>query len=593
MTQALVHRGPDGNAVAVSSGMSLGHARLAILDPRPEGDQPMWNHDRTIAIVFNGEIYNYRALRDAEKLPCTTGTDTEVLLRLYEKHGIDCVTWLRGMFAFAIADTRTGTLHLVRDPMGIKPLYTATINGALHFASEMRVLMQVLATKPTLDERSLARFLRLQYVPGPTTMCQGIESVPPGTIITACQGKETRRSFRTQIAAVPYFASRRECAAYLPELFDAVVREQLVSDRPVGLFLSGGMDSSILLHHMARQTSHAIRTFTVRFEATEEEGAARFNTDADLAKHTAEYYGTEHTELLITAADFRDAYAATAEALDQPNADHVSVAQYLLAKRAKASVDVVLTGAGGDELFGGYPRYRIGRILHTIRWMPPYLRRIAARAMGYPPDVLAMTPSATLLARLLARPHAEWTALTRGDWFDTADDTNTWFAERWKEHATREPLRRMMETDRATWLIDESLRLVDGTTMASGLEARVPFLDPLIIDTALATPATWHVGWRRTKTLLKDAYQDLLPPHLFSLAKASFYPPLAKWLRRECGELVSDALRNPLVMQYCQIPKIEAVMQRHQSKEQYGLHVLHAIIQLAAWHARVYQTNEN
>jgi asparagine synthase (glutamine-hydrolysing) len=204
MTKALIHRGPDGNATEVSHGVSLGHARLAILDPRPDGDQPMWNDARTIVIVFNGEIYNYQALRQAEQFDCRTGTDTEVILKMYEKYGIDCVQYLRGMFAFGLYDTRSQTMHLARDTSGIKPLYLSSIDGRIHFASEMRSLMTAFKAKPALNMRSLSRYLRLQYVPGPETMCEGIESLTPGTIVTVAGGKETRRTFKTAVAPMTF-----------------------------------------------------------------------------------------------------------------------------------------------------------------------------------------------------------------------------------------------------------------------------------------------------------------------------------------------------------------------------------------------------
>lgn len=585
MTERLVHRGPDGHSFSVEQGASLGHARLAILDPRPEGDQPMWNAARTIGIVYNGEIFNYRSLREEEKLPCRTNTDTEVLLHLYERYGMEFVHRLRGMFAFGIFDVRTQTWHLARDSGGIKPLFIAYPKGSLAFASEMRALLAAFDTKPAINETALSLYLRLQYVPGPETLCEGIESLPPGTILSWRDGKEERQSFLPIEEVQP--TSKHAFVQSFPGRMDSVVAEHLISDKPVGLFLSGGMDSSIVLHHMAQHTSHPIKTFTVRFEATEEEGAARFNTDADLAQKTAKYYGTDHRELFLTADLYRTHYEATARSLDQPNADSVSVAQFLLAKEAKKHVDVVLSGAGGDECFGGYPRYRIARILRELRPVPAAARALLAHFFGYPGDVLALQPGAALAERLLARSSEECAAIVRGGWFDPGATTQL-FTKRFAALPTVDPVTAFMEFDRTLWLVDESLRLADATTMGSGLECRVPFVDPRILAAARATSSKQHVSLTRTKALLKDTYRPHLPPHLFTLKKASFYPPLAKWLRREAAPLAEHMLSHPRIAEYFDVNLLRRLFEMHRNKEGYHLHALSSVIQLSYWFDTVY-----
>ena len=482
MTEALAHRGPDGAGTFTGHGVSLGHARLAILDPRPEGNQPMWNEDRTVAIVYNGEIFNFRELKERFALRCITGTDTEVLLKLYEAEGTRFVSHLIGMFAFALFDTRTKTWMLARDTSGIKPLFVSYPKGELHFASEMRSLLSALPTKPALNLRSLSHYLRLQYVPGPETLCEGIESLPPGTLLTWKAGREERLTF-TAPGGSPAIPTRTVFRETFPDLMDQCVRDHLVSDKPVGIFLSGGMDSSIVLHHMRHYAATPIKTFTVRFEATKEEGAKRFNTDADLAAQTAKHYGTDHTEILLTADTYRTLYRDTARSLDQPNADSVSVAQFLLAHEAKKHVDVVLSGAGGDELFGGYPRYRIARILSSLRLIPPHARSLVGSAFGYPGDVLCMHPGSLLAERLLARPGKEIEQIVQGDWFDRAA-TATLFAERFARLPGKDPVRTFMEFDRHLWLVDESLRLADALIGATAIEH----------GQALLTANTKHYG---------------------------------------------------------------------------------------------------
>ncbi len=590
MLPALRHRGPDGDAVVITNGASLGHARLAILDPRPEGDQPMWNDAKTTVIVYNGEIFNYRELRDRYRLDCRTGTDTEVLLKLFDRFGMGFVPELRGMFAFGIFDIQKNEWHLARDTGGIKPLFVAYPKGKLHFASEMRALMSALPSKPALNMQSLSLYLRLQYIPGPQTMCDGIESLPPGTILHWCDGREERTRFEVHVDQTPSYSSRNAFSTDFPSLMDRVVADHLISDKPVGIFLSGGMDSSIVLHHMNNHASKPIKTFTVRFDATKDEDEARFNRDAVLAAQTAKHYGTDHHEITLTANLCRQIYADCACALDQPNADSVAMAQFVLAHEAKKHVDVVLCGAGGDELFGGYPRYRVARILLMLRPIPASMRGVAAKKLGYPSDVLAMQPGSALAERLLARPAAEIMEYTRGDWFDPSATTEL-FHERFRTlHLENDPIREFMEFDRHTWLVDESLRLADAMTMASGLECRVPFLDPLIIAASHATPAKWHVSLKRTKCLLKDTYQPLLPPHLFALGKSSFYPPLAKWLRRECKPLIDEALAGKRIGELFNTDVLQRIADEHIERKRYGLHTVSTIIQLHEWFERVYDT---
>ncbi|HVW66379.1 MAG TPA: asparagine synthase (glutamine-hydrolyzing) [Candidatus Peribacteraceae bacterium] len=585
MTQCLVHRGPDGNAVVTTHGASLGHARLAILDPRPEGDQPMWNESRTAVIVYNGEIYNYRQLREEEKFDCKTTTDTEVLLKLFDRYGMEFVKRLKGMFAFGIYDTRKRTWYLARDTSGIKPLFIAYSNGRLHFASEMRALLAAFPVKPAINLQGLSLFMRLQYVPGPQTLVQDIESLPPGVILEWSDKGETLTRFRAE-AETPSFASKEDFGRDFPALMDDVVRDHLVSDKPVGIFLSGGMDSSIVLHHMSHHASKPIKTFTVRFDATEKEGAKRFNADADFAAKTAKFYGTDHHELLLTADLYREFYKDTARSLDQPNADTVSVAQFLLSREAKKHVDVVLNGSGGDELFGGYPRYRVARILHELRHLPGSVRSLIGGIIGHPRDVLRLQPGPELAERLLARPIEEIDDVASGTWFDGLATAHL-FQKRFSHLQNDDPVRAFMEFDRGLWLVDESLRLADATTMGSGLECRVPFLDPRVIAASHATPSHWHVAMKRTKALLKDTYKPLLPPHLFSLEKSSFYIPFAKWLRREASPLVEEALENPHIGELFDIGRIRALYDEHKNGG-YHLHTLSSLIQLSNWFETVY-----
>ena len=585
MTEALRHRGPDHQEWIAENGISLGHARLSILDPRPEGNQPMWSPGKKSVITYNGEVYNYRFLREKYHLSCRTNSDTEVLLLLYELLGERFVHELSGMYAFALYDFQKKKWILARDPSGMKPLFLSFPDGKLHFASELRTLLHALPTKPALNMRSLSLYLSLQYVPGPDTLCEGISQLPRGTMLTVAEDGTQKRTPITPNTEKVHFASKRAFRREFPGLMSTAVSDHLVSDKPVGVFLSGGMDSSIVLHHMTEFASPPIRTFTVRFEASKEEDAGRINRDADLAKLTAAHYKTDHHEILFTAERCREVYAATARALDQPNADSVAMAQYVLAEEAKKSVDVVLSGAGGDELFGGYPRYRIAYILERLGPLRALLRFLPS----LPKDIGQFRSGPALAARLLGRPQEELTGMVRGEWFDPAC-TLSLFTEHFRSVTSGDAIRTFMEVDRAIWLVDESLRLADAVTMAHGLEQRIPFLDPTIIEAARSTPGSWHVGWKRTKALLKDTYRPFLPPHLKTLSKASFFPPLAKWIRRECAPLVSESFDHPRIRELFDTDLLRNRFEQHRTRERYSLHMLSAVVQLRHWFEEVYDS---
>jgi len=250
-------------------------------------------------------------------------------------------------------------------------------------------------------------------------------------------------------------------------------------------------------------------------------------------------------------------------------------------------VDVALTGAGGDELFGGYPRYRIAHILQKSRHIPPPLRAVVAKLVGHPSDVVSLHPGPLLAERLLARPVSEFKSIIRGEWFQP-EATTQLFTKLFDEFRQKDAVRTFMEFDRHLWLADESLRLTDATTMGSGLEGRVPFLDPRIITAIKDTPSSWHVSMNQTKFLLKQAYRPLLPQHLFTLKKASFYPPLAKWIRREASPLVEEMLENPHIQELCDTDALRLVFQEHTNHTKYHLHILSSLIQLSNWFETVY-----
>lgn len=584
MVSALGHRGPDAQNTWVQHGVSFGHTRLAILDPTPAGVQPMHSTSGNTTIVFNGEIYNFKALIQQFNLQVTTRTDTEVLLALYEKIGIECIQYLRGMFAFALFDHVKNTVYLARDPHGLKPLYYTQQGSILYFASETKALLKALPNRPSINAEALSLYVRHRYVPCPHTLLNGVYSARPGEVLQWSNGAlKTLQVYRSH-PNKPY-------SPVTPQGIKNVLQESvaahLVSDKPIGLFLSGGLDSSICLYHMREAGVTNIKTFTVRFAIEPGEGEEKFNADATIAKRTAGLFETDHTEITITAKDCAAAYAEAAYFLDQPNANPTAVVQYLLSKKAKQAVDVVLTGIGGDELFGGYGHYRIARILQLLQWVPPAMRSSIGSLFGKSSDLWQTALGAPFIERMRIMPANKANALLAGDWF--ADSMNTQNIQQHyaaiKSHNT---VHAIMEYDRLGWLADEALHLADASTMGAGLEARTPFLDTNVLALAHTINPAKHSTLKTTKALLRNAYADVLPVEVVQLRKAGFFPPFAKWVRRDCKPLLDEALESTYLESYFNKSAMQSLAAKHHTGEQYAFHELTMLIQLHYWFKEIY-----
>lgn len=584
MVSCLGHRGPDAKNTWVQAGMSFGHTRLAILDPTPAGVQPMQSSTGNTTIVFNGEIYNFKALVQQFNLQVSTKTDTEVLLKLYEKIGIECIQHLRGMFAFALFDHTKEVLYIARDSHGLKPLYYAQQEGVLYFASETKALLKALPSKPTINTEALSLYVRHRYVPTPYTLLSGVQSVKPGEVLQWSNGAlKTIQVYRSH-PSNSYSPVKKQG---IKQVMQQSVAAHLVSDKPVGLFLSGGLDSSICLYHMRQAGVQNIQTFTVRFAIEPGEGEQKFNADATIAKRTAELFKTNHTELLVTAKDCADAYAQTTRFLDQPNANPTAVVQYLLSKKAKQQVDVVLTGIGGDELFGGYGHYRVASILQALQWVPPAMRSSLGTLIGRSSDLWQKELGAPFIERMRIMPSNKATALLAGNWFQPNSNTH-YIQQQFAAIKSTNTVHTIMEYDRLGWLVDEALRLADGSTMGAGLEARTPFLDKNVLALAYNINPVKHTTFNTTKALLRRAYKDVLPLEVVQLRKAGFFPPFAKWLRRDCKVLLDETLESTYLQPYFNKEAVRTLAAKHHTGEQYAFHELTMLIQLHYWFKEVY-----
>ena len=581
------HRGPDGSRVWEGRGITLGHNRLAIIDLSDRSLQPMQSTDARYSIVFNGEIYNYAELR-AELIgqySFKTESDTEVLLAAYIRWGMDMFPKLRGMFAFGIWDTQTSELLLARDHMGIKPLYYTIQNGVLTFSSEIPALLTGERTR-TLDSKSLAFYLSQEYVPGPSTLACGVEKLRPGQVLRFKEGVAHLSSFLEASLTSSEGVSRG-----LYDTIDAAVKRQLVSDRPVGAYLSGGFDSSIVVHHMTKYTPHA-KTYSVDFEPVpgQEADSDKFNHDARLAEKTAAFYVADHTTFRITLEDVHATIEKASAGANEPIANSTAITQFLLSDFVrKDGVVVVLGGDGGDELFGGYTRHRIAVAAHLYQKFPTVVQRMVSRLSPRAGKLGTPFGSAFHMA-LMAKDEKKInpflvTQLPINDtirsYFDAAYSALPLTAQ------PMHPVDAFMRVDRETWLPDECFVRSDYASMAHGVELRVPFVDLDVVQAADRIPI-----WKKTfphegKRIIRETYRPYLPSYLYKEPKRGWLSPAAKWFR---DPTIGTLARNVLSSGYYggldsvfDWKRVEEMLDAHIEKRGYYLYPLWNILVLQIW----------
>ncbi len=558
MANALRHRGPDdaGQWVEPSVGIALGHQRLAIVDLSASGHQPMASANQQSWIVFNGEIYNHQELRadlQAMGQSFCGRSDTEVLLSALEAWGVEetlgrCV----GMFAFAWWDATEQRLTLVRDRLGIKPLYYGWSGGAFLFASELKALRAFPDFAAEINRDALALLLQHCYIPTPLSIYQGIYKLPPGCLLTIRSGTQpgqaTPRSWWSLRDVVaqgqqrPFAGSLDEAHDELQRRLEESVRLRMLADVPVGAFLSGGIDSSLVVGAMQAASSRPVRTFSIGFDEPE------FN-EAPYARRVAEHLGTEHCEQYVSAEDALNVIPLLPTMFDEPFADSSQIPTYLLSKMTREHVTVSLSGDGGDELFGGYPRYpHMARIWKQIGWLPRPLRQWTAAILK-----LAVPSRGQFRRRTLCVEDAQQLyTLLNTHWKDTPElvigcsATPTLFDDRTAWGSRPDFFEQMMHLDCATYLPDDILTKVDRASMAVSLEARVPLLDHRIVELAWSLPLAWKVHNGIGKLPLRTLLARYVPPELTERPKVGFGIPLGPWLRgelRDWAEALLDEQR--------------------------------------------------
>lgn len=547
MCAALVHRGPDDEGCYLGPSVGLGMRRLSIID-LATGHQPIGNEDGSVWVVFNGEIYNFHELRrdlETRGHRLSTETDTETIVHLYEEYGARCVDHLRGMFAFAIWDDRRQQLVLARDRLGIKPLYYVESGGRLVFASELKAILQLPEIARRLNWRAVTHLFTWLTTPAAESILEGIRKLEPGHVLTVSQGHAPRLERYWDVRFEPdYSHDERYFAEHLRELLEEVVRLHLISDVPLGAFLSGGIDSSSIVAMMARADTRRVKTFSIGF-------ADQDYSELAYARLVAHKFGTEHHELVLepdVLADLDD----LAWFLDEPFGDSSAIPTYMVSKLASGHVTVVLSGDGGDELFAGYDRYTVEERERRVRFIPVSARR-ALRALT---SLLPSGMKGRNFLRHILLPDSE-RYLDAGTLFGHANQRSLFrpeILELVADYDSRAAAARRLANEAGHWLsalqsLDlhsylplDILTKVDRMSMAHSIEARPPFLDHKLIEFAATIPAELQLRNGTTKRILKRALRGILPDPVIDRRKRGFAIPLGRWFRGHLHEFVRDLL---------------------------------------------------
>ncbi len=603
MAERLAHRGPDDEGVYLDGNLGLAHRRLSILDLSAAGHQPMPSASGRYWITFNGEIYNFRELRNDLKTsgyPFRSHTDTEVLLGLFERHGRECLLQLQGMFAFAIWDKQERALFLARDPLGIKPLYYYRDNHRFLFASEIKAILVSREVACELDPRGLQNFFAHGHSASPVTIYRQIHKLPPGHWILVRDGKTIAQQYWNPHPGPDHNDVRLswdEKASELKDLLTRSVKAHLVSDVPVGVFLSGGLDSSAVVALMA-QTGAQIKTFSIGFKSE------RKYNELDKARTVAAHFGTQHQEAVLDENDLRDCLETMVYHYDEPFGDPAAFPTYLVSRLARETVKVCLSGEGADELFGGYRRYLAERYGGVYRALPSVLR---AKLI---PGLVSPLPRSYRLKQLVRTLNISDPVKRQGNWqmiftddlrrnlfqgqrlngLDPEDAYDCFRLHRAPDGS--DGLNGVLYADIRSWLTDCYLEKVDKASMAVGLEARVPFLDRAVVEFALQLPADMKVkldlnpGGRSLKRLFGRMLRNLLPRSILDQPKHGFAVPFDPWFRGGLKSFVGEILLDARTRRrgYFNMRFIEQLFNEHQRGREVRNKHLWLLLMFELWH---------
>lgn len=578
MIATIGYRGPDDTGLYWQPGVGLAHARLSIIDLSPSGHQPMWNADRTVAIVFNGEIYNYKDLKkELRTYSFQSSSDTEVIIALYEKYGEGCFAKLSGMFAIALYDMRTKKLLLARDRMGKKPMYWSHKDANFLFASEPKALLSHPDVVKGIDLTALNAYFALDYVPTPYSIHKGINKLEPGTFLVYESGQvRTERFWNPDFNETPICLP--DALTGLDRHLTQATESRLVADVPVGIFLSGGLDSSTISYYAAKVKDDPIHTFSIGFDETSFD-------ESQYAKEVALFLHTKHHHKVLSAKDSLEIIPKVFAMLDEPLADASIIPTYLLSCFTKEHVTVALGGDGGDELFAGYPTFHAEKIMAIYHALPKTLRRgLGAFVLEHLPSTEANMSLEFKLRQFLGgaeesnivRRHMRWLGtwneseraqlFSDDAWNEIRNENVFESAERYGNECNSEDERnKLLYAYQRTYMMDQVMVKVDRASMYASLETRAPFLDYALVEFANRLPYQYKLDGLTTKYLLKKLMETKLPKHIVHRQKKGFGVPTGAWLRGQLkdwgGELIST-LKNDTLLERAYI---EQLWSEHQS----------------------------
>jgi asparagine synthase (glutamine-hydrolysing) len=596
MTAAVAHRGPDADGFYVGEGIGLGHRRLSIID-LTSGDQPVCNEDRTIWVVFNGEIYNFADIRSELETfghRFRTHSDTEVIVHAYEQWGERAVDRFRGMFAFAIWDEPRRRLLLVRDRLGVKPLYYSHGEESLTFGSEIKSILENPDVNRAWDPEALDAYLTLQYVPCPRTIYRAVSKLPAGHLLIAERGRVIiRRYWDLQFAGDGDASREAEYLDRLDQLVSESVRLRLVSDVPLGAFLSGGIDSSAVVAAMAEICAGRVVTTSVGFNE-------HAYDELEYARTVARHLGVEQNETTVRPGDeIVDLLPKLAWHLDEPFADSSAVPTYYVSKAARERVTVALSGDGGDELWAGYSRHRVEQSeLTARRWLGPAGGRLAGRIARHLPlgvkGVRSLRHLALTPADACARKHGyglfdldERGALYSSDFAAQVRDADPFLGFRLAYEAcpSRDPLDCALYVDVKTYLVDDILTKVDRMSMAVSLESREPLLDHKLLEFAATVPSTLKLKNGQSKYLLRRLLERRIPKSIVDRPKHGFEAPISEWLRGPLAPMVDGLLTDGRLRDRGIFDQraVASVWQEHREGRRDHRHRLWSLVMLELW----------
>lgn len=599
MTAALAHRGPDSHGERVADGVSLGHSRLAIIDLSPKGNQPMCNEDKTLWVVVNGEIYNHQDLR-AELIKAGhvfySNSDSESVLHAYEQWGEGFISRLTGMFCFALFDSRRKRVILGRDRLGIKPLYYHHDGRALIFANEIKAILQWPRFPRRVNPQALFHYLGYEFTPAPLTLFEGVNKLRQGhyAVFDMETGSLAEKPY-WDLAFEPAYQRPEEAVEDLRAMMRLAVKRRLMSDVPLGVFLSGGLDSTTVVALMRELGVDPLRTFTIGYH---DKGFG----EQDQAEFSAKYFGTDHTVLMIEDLTMEELEKAVYH-LDEPMTDLSAIPLMLICREARKQVTVVLSGEGGDEVFCGYDRFKASRAAQVFDYLPG-AAQIAHKLAGLLKDQPQKKGAVNVLKRFLdgavlpkAGQHLRW------QYFLLPGQADSIFKREMLDHLdtrafapvanilagcnSKKRLDREIYADLKLTMADSVLMKVDKMSMSTSLEVRVPFLDHELVELTAKLPGWFKLKGFTTKYILREAIRGLAPDQVVDRGKQGYSLPVKNLLRDQLRPVMEELLReSALVKQFCQAPTIERLMKEHLSGAHNHNHVLWALMNAALWHRR-------